>query len=343
MRLVLLGAPGSGKGTQAQRLVQKHGVPQVSTGDLLRDAVARGTPLGVAAKAAMDAGKLVADEIVLEMIKERLARPDAARGFILDGFPRNVAQADALGVMLGHMGKPLDAVVLLDIEHEALFKRLTGRRTCRTCGRVFNVYTNPHRRTDACPADKACDLFQRPDDNEATIEHRLEVYEAQTRPLVAYYRRRRLLKVVAADDELDAVFERLERAIPPPGAAAEKAPGRRPAKKRAVMKRKVKSMKKSPTVKKVVRSVERLEKKAVKQARKSTSAARTGAKRALGKAKKAVRKATRPTLADRARGAVKSARKAVGRAASRVRKATRPSAKTRVKRAVKKVTRKLKR
>jgi len=214
MRLVLLGAPGSGKGTQSQRLVASHGVPQVSTGDLLRDAVARATPLGLAAKATMDAGKLVDDAIVLGMIRDRLSQPDAERGFILDGFPRNVAQADSLKALLDEMGQPLDAVVLLEVDREALFQRLTGRRTCRTCSRVFNVYTNPHARSADCPSDKDCELFQRPDDTEATIGRRLEVYEAQTRPLVEYYRERGLLRVVDAEGELDTVSARLEAVIP---------------------------------------------------------------------------------------------------------------------------------
>jgi len=214
MRLVLLGAPGSGKGTQSQRLVASHGVPQVSTGDLLRDAVARATPLGLAAKATMDAGKLVDDAVVLGMIRDRLSQPDAERGFILDGFPRNVAQADSLAALLAEMGQPLDAVVLLEVDREALFQRLTGRRTCRTCSRVFNVYTNPHVRSVDCPPDQDCELFQRPDDTEATIGRRLEVYEAQTRPLVEYYRERGLLKVVDAEGELDTVLARLEAVIP---------------------------------------------------------------------------------------------------------------------------------
>ncbi len=232
MRLVLLGAPGSGKGTQAQKLVQNYGIPQVSTGDLLRDAVARATPLGLEAKAAMDAGKLVADRIVLAMIHERLGRPDAAGGFILDGFPRNVAQADALGALLSKMGQPLDAVVLMDVDTKVLFRRLTGRRTCRRCARVFNIYTNPPGKAPDCEGGQAHDLFQRPDDNEETIGHRLEVYKAQTRPLVAYYRKRRLLKVIDATGELDEVFARLERAIPgtskPAPARSKPAARRRP-------------------------------------------------------------------------------------------------------------------
>jgi adenylate kinase len=231
MRIVLLGAPGSGKGTQSQRLVARFGVPQVSTGDLLRDAVARATPLGLEAKAVMDAGRLVDDAIMLGIIRDRLSQPDAAGGFILDGFPRTVAQADGLAELLAKMGQPLDAVVLLDIDSQKLFQRLTGRRTCRSCGRVFNVYTNPHARDASCPPDKACDLFHRPDDSEATIGRRLEVYEAQTRPLVDYYRSKRMLKVVDGDGELDAVFERLVAVIPqaPPAAPPKPAARRRPA------------------------------------------------------------------------------------------------------------------
>jgi len=140
MRIVLLGAPGSGKGTQSQLLVKTYGVPQVSTGDLLREAVAAGTQLGLRAKSAMDCGKLVDDDTVLGMIGERLGRPDAAKGFILDGFPRNIAQADALEKMLNGMGKPLEAVVLLNLDLGVLFKRLTGRRICQECGQVFNVF-----------------------------------------------------------------------------------------------------------------------------------------------------------------------------------------------------------
>src|SRR5688572_2096310 len=137
MRIVLLGAPGSGKGTQAQRLRDERGIPQVSSGDLLRDAVARGTDLGKRAKAAMDSGELVSDEIVLGLIRERVSRPDAANGFILDGYPRNVAQAGALDALLAEIKQPIDAVILMDIDPSVLVRRLTGRRSCPTCGRVF--------------------------------------------------------------------------------------------------------------------------------------------------------------------------------------------------------------
>jgi adenylate kinase len=214
MRLVLLGAPGSGKGTQSQKLVAKYGVPQISTGDLLREAVRTGTEYGLKAKAAMDAGGLVDDSIVLGIIRERLARPDADRGFILDGFPRNTAQADALGRLLADIGKPLQAVVLMQVDTGALFKRLTGRRTCKACGAVFNVYTNPPVPGAAgSPCAGGHDLMQRADDNEATIGKRLEVYEQQTAPLIEYYRGRGLLKVVDAEGDLDAVFARLEQSL----------------------------------------------------------------------------------------------------------------------------------
>lgn len=213
MRIVLLGAPGSGKGTQAQRLQAKYGIPQVSSGDLLRDAVARGTDLGLKAKAAMDAGQLVSDDIVLGLIRERLSRPDAAPGFILDGFPRNSDQAGTLDVLLGELKAPLDAVLLLDVRTETLVKRLAGRRICRTCGRVFNLAFSPPGtppRCDTC--EDRPDLYQRPDDREEVIAKRLEVYEAQTRPLIEHYDRLGLLKVVPGEGELDAVFARMEAA-----------------------------------------------------------------------------------------------------------------------------------
>jgi adenylate kinase len=214
MRIVLLGAPGSGKGTQAQRLIDKYGVPQVSTGDLLRAAVAAGSELGRRAKATMDAGKLVDDATMLGIIRERLAAPDAARGFILDGFPRTIVQADGLAALLDDIGRPLESVVLMDVDPQALFKRLTGRRTCRTCGRVFNLFTAPPSVPPPCGGQcQVPDLFQRPDDSEATIGKRLEVYAAQTRPLIDYYRARGLLRSVEAEGDIDAVTARLEAAL----------------------------------------------------------------------------------------------------------------------------------
>jgi adenylate kinase len=205
MRIVLLGAPGSGKGTQSQLLVKAYGVPQISTGDLLREAVAKGTELGLRAKAAMNQGHLVDDATVLGMIRERLKLPDAAKGFILDGFPRNIAQAEALGTMLKELGTPLEAVVLMNLDLGVLFKRLTGRRICQDCGKVFNIYTSP-------PDDKHR-VIQRPDDKEEVIGKRLDVYEAQTKPLIKYYETAGLLRIVDADADVDTVFKSIERAV----------------------------------------------------------------------------------------------------------------------------------
>ncbi|MGO9932111.1 MAG: adenylate kinase [Steroidobacteraceae bacterium] len=214
MRVVLLGAPGSGKGTQSERLVKTCGIPHISTGDLLREAVAKRTELGLRAKSAMDAGKLVDDATVLGMIRERLGRPDAVKGFILDGFPRNIAQAEALQKMLEELGTPLQSVVLLNLDLGVLFKRLTGRRICETCGRAFNIYTaaaGTQLHCDHCGGGAR--LIQRPDDKEEVIAKRLEVYEAQTKPLIQYYEAAGLLRVVDADADMDTVFGNIERAV----------------------------------------------------------------------------------------------------------------------------------
>lgn len=213
MRLVLLGAPGSGKGTQAQRMQARHGVPQVSTGDLLREAVARGTALGRAAKIVMDAGQLVADDIMLGIIRERLARKDAERGFILDGFPRTIAQADGLATLLAGRGTPIDAVLLLEIEPGVLQKRLAGRRSCRRCGRVFHIETNPPGPGELCSDGRPHDLFQRPDDDEKTVRERLSVYCRRTQPLIDYYARKGMLRRIDADGTLDEVDARLAAAL----------------------------------------------------------------------------------------------------------------------------------
>jgi adenylate kinase len=210
MRIVLLGAPGSGKGTQAQRLQAKYGVPQVSSGDLLRDAVARGTELGLKAKSVMDSGQLVSDDIVLGLIRDRLRRPDAARGFILDGFPRNIDQANSLDALLKELGQPIDAVLQLDVRKQTLVQRLAGRRTCPSCGTVYNVHSLPAGVT-ACSKDGA-QLSQRPDDKEEVVAKRLEVYATQTQPLIEHYSKLGQLRVVAGEGALDEVFERMEAA-----------------------------------------------------------------------------------------------------------------------------------
>lgn len=212
MRIVMLGAPGSGKGTQAQRLQTDFGLPQISTGDLLRRAVADGTDLGRKAKALMDAGELVPDDVVLGMIKERIALPDAANGFVLDGFPRNGKQAEDLASLLASLGQTLDAAVLMDVSFDVLFKRLTGRRTCSTTGKVLNVYFSKPEELEECRRAGG-ELLQRADDNEDTIRNRLTVYERQTAPLIEHYRKRGLLKTVDAAGDVDAVYTRFKQAI----------------------------------------------------------------------------------------------------------------------------------
>ena len=206
MRIVLLGAPGSGKGTQAKLIVEKYGIPQISTGDLLRAAVAAGTELGKRAKAAMDAGELVSDDIVLGMIRERLAEPDTEKGFILDGFPRNLAQAEALDALLDELGKPLQAAILIDVPFDSLLKRLTGRLTCEKCGAVYNIYTNPPKQEGVC--DKCGGkLIHRADDNEETIRNRLQVYQEQTEPLIDYYEKQGKLHRIDGEGDIQAIFQ----------------------------------------------------------------------------------------------------------------------------------------
>jgi adenylate kinase len=229
MRIVLLGAPGSGKGTQAQRLLERARVPQISTGDLLRAAVARGTGLGMQAREAMESGRLVDDSLVLGMIRERLAEADARRGFILDGFPRNLAQAHALERLLASLGKPLDAVAQLEVDPAELVRRISGRRSCADCGRVFNVLTAPPARKaqEICPkTDAPHRLIQRPDDNEATVTERLRVYDEKTRPLIDFYRARGLLRSIDAEGAVDEVTRRLAQALRLPARGAAAAPAR---------------------------------------------------------------------------------------------------------------------
>jgi len=216
MRIVLLGPPGSGKGTQAQRLAARIRIPQISTGDLLRAAVARGSELGRQAKEAMESGGLVDDSLVLGMIRERLDEADARKGFILDGFPRNLVQAHALERLLASLGRPLDAVVQFEVDYAELVRRISGRRSCADCGRVFNLLSNPQPAAgeEPCPKTGAPHrLIQRPDDNEATVAERLRVYEEKTRPLIDFYRARGLLRVIDASGDLNEVTRRLVQAL----------------------------------------------------------------------------------------------------------------------------------
>jgi adenylate kinase len=208
MRIAFLGAPGSGKGTQAKRLMAEFSMVQISTGDLLREAVSSGSDLGRRAQAAMDAGELVSDEIVLGIIRDRLQSDEVDPGFILDGFPRNLVQAEALEGVLLDIDQPLDAVILLEVDFDVLMKRLTGRRTCSKTGKLLNIYFSAPSEIDECLADGG-ELIQRDDDNEETIDNRLTVYREQTEPLVDYYRDAGLLRTVDGDGQMDEVYGRL--------------------------------------------------------------------------------------------------------------------------------------
>lgn len=212
MKLILLGPPGAGKGTQAKMLTEQFSIPQISTGDILRAAVKEGTALGLKAKEYMDAGGLVPDEVVIGIVAERLLEADCSKGFILDGFPRTVAQADALQGNLGEMNKRLDRVISLEVDAEALVERLTGRRTCKDCGRGFHIKFDPPK------AEQICDscggpLIQRDDDREETIRKRLDVYAEQTTPLTGYYRETGLLTELDGMQPIAVVQEQMLSAL----------------------------------------------------------------------------------------------------------------------------------
>ena len=198
--LIFLGAPGAGKGTQAREVSKEFGIPQISTGDLLRDAVEKQTPLGLAAKAKMESGELIPDEIVTAMVDMRIDEPDCKKGFILDGYPRTLAQADSADAMFHAKNRGNPLVVDIQVEEALLLKRLTGRRTCATCGEIYNVYFNPPKKADVCDKDGG-ELHHRADDNEETIRQRLVAYQNQTSPLVNYYREKGFLHVVGGSKE----------------------------------------------------------------------------------------------------------------------------------------------
>jgi len=211
-RVIFLGAPGAGKGTQARRLAVASRIPQVATGDMLREAVAEGTALGLEAKRYMDQGALVPDEVVIGLVDERLSRPDAGSGYVLDGFPRTVAQAEALDALLRRRGQDLDRVIFFDVSRDELLRRLTGRRICRQCGTAFHLVSAPPKvggRCDQCGGE----LYQRDDDVESTVASRLDVYQTQTAPLLDYYKTRGLLVRVAGEGPVDRVAESIQKAV----------------------------------------------------------------------------------------------------------------------------------
>jgi adenylate kinase len=210
MNLILLGGPGAGKGTQAKKLIDKYQIPQISTGDILRAAVKEGTPMGKKAKEFMDAGKLVPDEVVIGIVEDRLKQPDCKKGFILDGFPRTVPQAEALDKALANMGSKIDHVVSIDVDEEELVTRLTGRRTCKNaaCGQMYHVTFTPPKKQGVC--DKCgSELYQRDDDNEATVRSRLATYNQATKPLIDYYSAKGLVRPIKGVGGIEDIFKQI--------------------------------------------------------------------------------------------------------------------------------------
>ena len=279
MRIVLMGAPGSGKGTQAQRLVKQFGIPQISTGDILRQHRKDGTELGKRADAIMAKGLLVDDATMLDIIRDRVAQPDAQNGFILDGFPRTQTQAEGLTKLMNDLGTPLDAVVLFDVSDAELVRRISGRRTCSLCNKVFNIHTAPppSPATDCVPDSNEHQLFQRKDDEEATVAERLRVYARQTQPVLSYYSDAGLLRTVRAEGALADITQRLLDVLTPqtakPAKPVKRAAKRRTAAKkkaksrtRAVVRRKAKATKRRPAAKKRV-AVRKVARKAKRVAR----------------------------------------------------------------------------
>jgi adenylate kinase len=212
VRLVLLGPPGAGKGTQAKFLQQRYGACQVSTGEILRKAVAERSALGQKAAQYLDRGKLVPDEVMVNLVAERLQKGDCRKGIILDGFPRTIAQAHGLDRILRKMGLSLDGVLYIDVPQEVIIQRLAGRRTCKRCGTLFHTKFNPPRRENICDRCGG-ELYQREDDREETVTARLKVYETQTAPLVDYYRRKGLVKEVDGDGSVEGIQDRISGAL----------------------------------------------------------------------------------------------------------------------------------
>ncbi len=212
MNIILLGPPGAGKGTQAKSMVDDYGIPQISTGDMLRAAVKEGTPLGVEAKKHMEAGTLVPDSVVIGLVKERIQQPDCAKGFMLDGFPRNVSQAEVLDNMLNELKKNIDHVISVEVPSSELLARLTGRRTCKNCNAMFHVMFNKPQKDGVC--DKCGgELYQRADDNEATVSSRLKVYDEQTAPLIDYYGKQGKVRKIHGVGDIKEIYGRIKAVL----------------------------------------------------------------------------------------------------------------------------------
>ncbi len=214
MHLILLGPPGVGKGTQARHLAEHFSIPQIATGDMLRDHVRKGTNLGQQAQSYMNKGQLVPDEVILAMVENRLLEPDASAGFILDGFPRTVPQGVGLAVILERLDIHLDAIVNIAVDQGAILTRLAARRTCAKCNAVYNLVVNPPNTMGVCDACGSTELIQRDDDRPETIRKRLEVYQEETFPLLAYYRPTELLKEIDGDGPVDEIFNNIIAALP---------------------------------------------------------------------------------------------------------------------------------
>ncbi|MDM5205562.1 adenylate kinase [Cytobacillus kochii] len=209
MNLVLMGLPGAGKGTQAERIVEKYGIPHISTGDMFRAAIKEETPLGLEAKSFMDKGELVPDEVTIGIVRERLGKPDCEKGFLLDGFPRTVAQADALENILSDLSRKIDYVINIDVDQEILMERLTGRRICKSCGATYHLVFNPPTKEGECDRCGG-ELYQREDDNEATVKNRLDVNIKQTKPLLDFYENKGYLRNINGQQEIGKVFTDLD-------------------------------------------------------------------------------------------------------------------------------------
>jgi len=212
MNLVLMGLPGAGKGTQAEKIVEKYNIPHISTGDMFRAAIKDGTELGLQAKSFMDKGALVPDEVTIGIVKDRLSKDDCEKGFLLDGFPRTVAQAAALDEMLSELNRPIDYVINVDVDKDILMERLTGRRICKECGATYHLVFNPPAQEGVCTRCGG-ELYQRADDNAETVQNRLEVNLAQTKPLLSFYEDKGTLRNINGQQDINVVFEDIEKLL----------------------------------------------------------------------------------------------------------------------------------